>query len=143
MSKNSSAQNIPQEATRLKKLAKTAARYMEMEEFKDSDHHTGYFCYNCMYFIKPNHCAIVTDEGPDVYDNTSGQVAPHGICALWEPNKDEIHGRTRHGKSDESTTNVSATFSCEMCNEKFNSREELKQHTMQEHTDNISEGYNK
>ena len=62
MSKNSSAQNIPQEATKLKKLAKTAARYMEMEEFKDSDHHTGYFCYNCMYFIKPNHCAIVTDE---------------------------------------------------------------------------------
>ena len=125
MSKNSSAQNIPQEATKLKKLAKTAARYMEM------------------YFIKPNHCAIVTDEGPDVYDKTSGQIAPHGICALWEPNKDEIHGRTSHGKSDESTTNVSATFSCEICNEKFNSREELKQHTMQEHTDNISEGYNK
>ena len=25
----------------------------------------------------------------------------------------------------------------------FNSREELKQHTMQEHTDNKSEGYNK
>ena len=36
-----STQNIPQEATKLKKLAKAAARYMEMEEFKDSDHHTG------------------------------------------------------------------------------------------------------
>jgi hypothetical protein len=23
-------------------------------EFKDSDHHTGYFCYNCTYFMKPN-----------------------------------------------------------------------------------------
>jgi len=34
-----STQNIPQEATRLKKLAKVTARYMEMEEFKDSDHH--------------------------------------------------------------------------------------------------------
>ena len=34
------------------KLAKATARYMEMEEFKDSDHHTGYFCYNCVYFMK-------------------------------------------------------------------------------------------
>jgi hypothetical protein len=31
-----SPQNIPQEATKLKKLAKATARYMEMEEFKDS-----------------------------------------------------------------------------------------------------------
>ncbi|MFL6457171.1 MAG: hypothetical protein ACJ71G_09425, partial [Nitrososphaeraceae archaeon] len=45
--------------------------------------------------------------------------------------------------SDEYTTNVSATFSCEICNGKFNSREELKQHTIQEHTDYTSEGYNK
>ena len=35
-----STQNIPQEATKLKNLAKATARYMEMEEFKDSDHHT-------------------------------------------------------------------------------------------------------
>jgi hypothetical protein len=34
MSKDST-QNIPQEATKLKKLAKATARYMEMEEFKD------------------------------------------------------------------------------------------------------------
>jgi len=127
-----STQNIPQEATKLKKLAKVTARYMEMEQFKDSDHHTGYFCYNCIYFMKPNHCAIVTDEGADVYDKTSGEIAPHGICALWEPNENEIHSSSQ-GKSDESTTNVSASFSCEMCNQKFNSREELKQHTMQKH----------
>ncbi len=90
MSKDSSTQNIPQEATRLKKLAKVTARYMEMEEFKDSDHHTGYFCYNCIYFMKPSHCAIVTDEGPDVYHKVSGQIAPYGICSLWEPNKEEM-----------------------------------------------------
>ena len=87
---------------------------------KDSDHHTGYFCYNCVYFIKPNHCAIVTDEGPDVYGKTSGQIAPHGICALWEPNKEEIHyissSSGSAGKSDESTTNVSASFSSDICN---------------------------
>ena len=37
---NESTQNIPQEATKLKKLAKVTARYMEMEQFIDSDHHT-------------------------------------------------------------------------------------------------------
>jgi hypothetical protein len=89
MSKDST-QNIPQEATKLKKLSKVTVRYMEMEEFKDSDHHTGYFCYNCIYFIKPNHCAIVTDEGSDVYGKISGEIARYGICALWEPNKEEM-----------------------------------------------------
>jgi len=89
MSKDST-QNIPQDATKLKKLSKVTARYMEMEEFKDSDHHTGYFCYNCIYFMKPNHCAIVTDEGQDVYGKSSGEIAPYGICALWEPNKEEM-----------------------------------------------------
>jgi hypothetical protein len=46
-----------------------------MEEFKDFDHHTGYFCYNCIYFMKPNH--LVTDEGPDIYGKTSGEIAPN------------------------------------------------------------------
>jgi hypothetical protein len=72
-----STQNIPQEATKLRKLAKVTARYMEMEQFKDSDHQTGYFCYNCICFIKSNHCAIMTDERPDAFDKTSGEIAPH------------------------------------------------------------------
>jgi len=84
------SQNIPQEATKLKKLSKVSARYMEIEEFKDSDHHTGYFCYNCTYFMKPNHCAIVTDEGQDVFAKESGEIARFGICALWVPNEKEI-----------------------------------------------------
>jgi hypothetical protein len=85
-----SSQTIPQEATKLRKLTKVTARYMEMDQFKDSDHHTGYFCYNCIYFMKPNHCAIVTDEGPDVNGKVSSEIAPHGICALWVPNEKEI-----------------------------------------------------
>jgi hypothetical protein len=121
MSKGST-QNISQKATKLKKLAKTTARYMEMEEFKNSSSYRIFFCYICMYFMKPNHCAVVTDEGPDVYRRTSGGIAPHGICALWKPNN--------AAKSDESTTNVSAIFSCERCSAAFNSREELKQHTI-------------
>jgi hypothetical protein len=84
------SQNIPQEATKLKKLTKAAARYIEMEQFKDSDHHTGYFCYNCIYFMKPNHCTIVADEGQDIRGHVSGEIAPYGVCALWEPNEEEI-----------------------------------------------------
>jgi hypothetical protein len=47
--KCNSTQNIQQEATKLNKLPKvTAARYMEMEQFKDLEHHTRYVCYNCI-----------------------------------------------------------------------------------------------
>ena len=87
--------------------------------------------------MKPNHCSIVTDEGVDILGQSSDVIAPHRICALWVPNKNEIHDTSirniSHGKSDESTTTVSANFSCEICNEKFNSREELKQHTIEKH----------
>jgi hypothetical protein len=144
MSKDSqsfrSSQNIPQEATQQKKLTKVGARYVEIEEFKDSDHHKGYFCYNCTYFVKPHHCAIVTDEGMDILGHPSGVIAPHGICSIWVPNKDEIHGPSASApgaaKSDESTPGVSAQFSCGFCNKTYKSREELKQHTTQEHSKN-------
>ena len=136
----SSSQNIPQEATQQKKLTKVGARYVEIEEFKDSDHHKGYFCYNCTYFVKPHNCAIVTDEGMDILGHSSGVIAPHGICSIWVPNKDEIHGTgslsSGGAKSDESTPGISAQFSCDFCNKTFNSREELKQHSIQEHSDN-------
>jgi hypothetical protein len=136
----SSSQNISQEATQQKKLTKVGARYIEIEEFKGSDHHKGYFCYNCIYFVKPHHCAIVTDEGMDILSHSSGVIAPHGICSIWVPNKDEIHSASSSAsagaKSDESTTGVSAQFSCDFCNKTFSSREELKQHSTQEHSKN-------
>jgi len=66
------------------------SEYTEMEQSSNSDHHTAYFCYNCTYFMKPNHCAIVTDEGQDVNGQTSGIIARHGICAIWEPSEKEI-----------------------------------------------------
>ena len=93
MSSNSnfvSTQKIPQEATELVKLTKVSSRYMELPSFKDSDTHRGYFCYNCIYFMKPNHCAVVTDEGQDVNGNVSNIIAAHGICSLWTPNEKEI-----------------------------------------------------
>jgi hypothetical protein len=81
------ANTIPPEAIKLKKLNKKTVRYTEVEQFKDSDLHMGYFCYNCLYFMKPNSCAIISSEGQDFEGNSSGIIAPHGICSVWEPNE--------------------------------------------------------
>jgi hypothetical protein len=144
-----STQNISEEATQQKKLPKIAARYIELEQFRDSDLHKGYFCYNCAYFVKPHHCAIVTDEGMDILGSSSGIIAPHGLCSMWIPNEKEIHGASAHrgtsadaneaaapisSKSDESTPGVSAKFSCEICGDSFTSRDELRQHTKDKHS---------
>jgi hypothetical protein len=43
-----------------------------------------------MYFIKPNHCTLVTYEGMDVDGQTSGSIAPYGICYLWIPFEEDI-----------------------------------------------------
>ena len=91
MSSNfSSTQKIPQEATQHSKLTKVTSGYMEIDEFKDADTHRGYFCYNCEYFIKPEHCLIVTDEGQDLDGNVSGKILPYAVCSLWTPNEKEI-----------------------------------------------------
>lgn len=71
------------------KLSKAASGYLEIDHFKNADLHTGYFCYNCIYFIKDNHCAIVEDTGPDVNGRESGIIAQHGLCTLWDPNEEE------------------------------------------------------
>jgi len=68
-------ENISQEATSLKKLDKQTVRYTELEQFKKTDHHTGYFCYNCIYFMKPSSCAIVSSQGVDFNGNSSGIMA--------------------------------------------------------------------
>jgi hypothetical protein len=41
--------------------------------------------------------------------------------------------RTSSAKSDESTPGVAATFSCQECGKTFGSRQELKDHTQQQH----------
>lgn len=85
-----STQKIPQVATQLNKLSKVTSGYVELSSFKNSDTTKGYFCYNCVYFLKPDQCAIVTDEGQDIEGNISGKIDPHGICSLWVPNSKEI-----------------------------------------------------
>lgn len=91
MSQNfKSSQKIPQQATEHNKLSKVTSGYVEIDEFKDADTHKGYFCYNCDYFLKPNHCMIVTDEGQDIDGNISGKILSYAVCSLWTPNEKEI-----------------------------------------------------
>jgi hypothetical protein len=71
------------------KLSKATSGYVENEMLKNADLHQGYFCYDCTYYIKDNHCAIVEDTGPDVDGKESGIIAPHGLCTLWDPNEGE------------------------------------------------------
>jgi hypothetical protein len=40
--------------------------------------------------MKPNHYAVVTNEGQDANGTVSNVIAPHGICSLWTPNEKEI-----------------------------------------------------
>ena len=85
---SSNNDNIPSDK-QYPKLSKAASGYLELEQFKNADLHTGYFCYDCTYFIKETHCAIVEDSGLDVNGKESGVIAPYGVCTLWDPNEKE------------------------------------------------------
>jgi len=82
-----SQQTIP---AKFPKLSKASSGYAEFDVFQNSDTKAGYFCYNCIYYIKDNHCAIVEDSGVDVNGKESGIIAPHGVCTLWDPNEKEV-----------------------------------------------------
>ncbi len=88
MAQSQSARYIPADR-QYPKLSKAVSGYTEVDLFKNADLHSGYFCYDCKYFIKNNHCAIVEDSGPDVNGRESGIIAPHGVCSLWYPNEEE------------------------------------------------------
>ena len=71
------------------KILKSTAGYVEEVSFSKANLSAGYFCNNCTYFIKDNHCAIVDDSGADVNGTESGIIAPYGSCDVWVPNKDK------------------------------------------------------
>ena len=79
-------------------------------------------------------------QGPDGRDLGSAKWTLNGkIVWTTELHKTEEidagSGSISKGvMSDESTPGVSASFSCDFCNKGFSSREELKQHTRQEHS---------
>lgn len=80
----------------------------------------------------------------DIRGRSLGVITPHGLYSLWMPNEKEIHsdssyrgagtGASLKSESEESTPGVSASFSCEICNKSFASREELRQHTTDNHS---------
>jgi hypothetical protein len=43
-------ENIPTDK-QYPKISKASSGYLEIEHFRSADLHTGYFCYNCTYFI--------------------------------------------------------------------------------------------
>lgn len=81
------------------KHGKAQAGYLEIGFFKNADLHTGYFCYNCIYYIKDNQCAIVRGDGPDVRGKLSNIIAPHGCCQAYDPNYGKLHDTREPGSS--------------------------------------------
>lgn len=73
------------------KLSKATSGYAEIPLFENANLDEGYFCNDCVYFIRENKCAIVKSDGIDVNGEQSGVIAPHGVCTLWYP----IEGEAR------------------------------------------------
>ena len=87
------ASDIVDNTTKFQKLTKLKAGYIERDEFKDSNFHKGFFCYNCIYWIDMSggKCMIVDNKGPDSFGKVSDVIAPHGCCNGYEPDYDEIN----------------------------------------------------
>ncbi|MGN6346398.1 MAG: hypothetical protein ACTHME_01720 [Candidatus Nitrosocosmicus sp.] len=81
-------QTLWETSSKFQKQSKLKAAYMEREEFKDSDPHKGFFCYNCIYRMDSmgEKCMIVDDKGPDILGNISDVIAPHGWRNGYKPN---------------------------------------------------------
>ena len=80
------SKSIPKNKT-YPKLSKATSGYVENPYFEKADLNKGYFCYDCLYFIEHDDCAIVTKGRPDVNGEESGIIAPHGLCTLWAPDE--------------------------------------------------------
>jgi hypothetical protein len=100
------ASDIIGNVSKFQKLSKLKSGYMEREEFKDSDLHKGFFCYNCIYWIDMTggKCMIVDDKGPDSFGNVSDVIAPHGCCNGYEPDFDEINEQKEVIVNDDKTS---------------------------------------
>ena len=85
--------DIVDNTAKFQKQNKLKAGYIEREEFKDSDIHKGFFCYNCIYWIDMTggKCMIVDDKGSDLFGTVSYVIAPYGCCSLYEPDFDKIN----------------------------------------------------
>lgn len=83
--------------TKFQKQSKLKAAYLERDEFRNSDLHQGYFCYNCICWVDSmgGKCMIVDDKGPDTFGNISKIIAPHGCCNGYEPNYKKLENTNK------------------------------------------------
>ncbi len=80
--------------TEYERVSKLIARYIEFPEFQNADLTKGYFCASCIYFYEGHDdCAIVPQKGESADGESSGRIAPYGMCQLWKPNWDVIKGK--------------------------------------------------
>ncbi len=70
--------------TKFQKQSKLKVAYLERDEFKDSDLHTGFFCYNCIYWVDSmgGKCMIVNDKGPDIFGRNLKLLQPMGVVMV-------------------------------------------------------------
>ena len=77
------------------------------------------------YFVDKQHNMTTGNEVNDVNSPVQTQESEMGDAELQVDANRVDAGE----KSDESSTNVAASFSCEECGKTFASRQELKEHT--------------
>ena len=83
--------------TKIDRVSKLIAKYVEFPQFKNADLKKGYFCANCIYFWEGHDdCAIVCKKGESLDGVSSTRIAPYGMCGLWKPNWDVIRGTEKH-----------------------------------------------
>jgi hypothetical protein len=86
------AADVVSNMSNFQKQSKLQSGYMEREEFKDSDLHAGFFCYNCIYWVDTmgGKCMLVDDKGPDIFGKVSEVIAAHGCCNGYHPNYNKL-----------------------------------------------------
>ena len=59
--------------------------YLEIPYFEREHLNAGYFCNDCIYYIKEGkECAIVKNDGPDVNGEESGIIHKKSSARLWK-----------------------------------------------------------
>ncbi|HMK57910.1 MAG TPA: C2H2-type zinc finger protein, partial [Nitrososphaeraceae archaeon] len=103
---------------------------------KDKENSTGYEKTTGSGTSDPMSPKKIASHEPTAVRREPSQGASGEPVSSPSTNNTDVQGnqfRTSSVKSDESTPGVSATFSCQECGKTFSSRQELKDHTQQQH----------
>lgn len=78
--------------------------------------------------------AMISDQQTSSFTQTSANTyTTHELETGKQENETNNRNIDTGERSDESSTNVESSFTCETCNTKFTSRQELKEHSAAEH----------